>query len=96
MVLAYYIYDLCGNLLYNGKTYNGKITFCLKNNCLYKIYAILNGKRLRNVFYVNDWNDIYVFSFKRTLIRTIIFRLRDANYSNLPIKKGEIILWQRQ
>lgn len=92
------IYDLCGNMIYHGKTYNGKININLKTNTAYRIKARLYDECINKVFYVMKRDKIIMFVFQRALIprRTITFLLKDANYNNLPIEKGEIILCHKQ
>ena len=90
------IYDKCNNLLYYKKTYNGKLVLELKENNTYTLIAKLNNEIINTSFYTNKTN--YIFIFNNSIInksRTITFLLKDANYSNLPIEKGEIILWQK-
>ena len=95
------IYDKCGNLVYEGKTYNRKLIICLKKNEVYRLVAKSYGEAIINAFYVNEKDEEYVFFFKRGIfksnnLRTITFLLTDANYGNLQIEKGEMILWQKQ
>ena len=89
-----YICDACGAPVYYGPTYDGSLTLCLRKNTVYKIYA----KNMVAVFYVSDEENVYTFSLINSFpnLKTITFQLTDANYSNLPIKKGEIILCQKQ
>ena len=89
------IYDLNNKLIYEGYTYNGCISICLKNNTYYKIKAILDNDILNGVIYTNQ--TIYKFIFNRSYIPINIttFIVTDYNYNNLPIEKGELILWQR-
>lgn len=92
------IYDKSGNIVFQGKTYNGKLTLYLKNNSAYRLVALLYGKLVKNVFYVNNSNEKYIFYFKQNkppYFRTITFFLKDANYDNLPIMKGEMVLWKK-
>ena len=94
------IYDTYGNLLYNQKTYNGELVLYLEKGQVYKVSASCYGEFLKKVFYVNEDNKKYVFYFNRSLqniplLRTITFFWNDANYENLPIEKGEIILWKK-
>ena len=92
------IYDKCNNLLINKITYNGKLVLELKENTTYNLIAKLNNEIINTSFYINKTNYIFIFNssiIKKNTLRTITFFLKDANYSNLPIEKGEIILWQR-
>ena len=94
------IYNKYNECIYSGYTYNGKITVCLKIGTYYKIKAFLNGQIINNVFYTNYYQKSYSFVLTHTLKRqnqnNITFLLTDKNYFNLPISKGELILWQKQ
>ena len=94
------IYDTCNNLLCEGKTCNGKLELCLEENQMYKLYAIFMGEDMNKTFYVTNSNNIFNFVFNKLIItcplRTITFLLTDANYTNLPIEKGKMVLWQKQ
>lgn len=90
------ICDLNNNKIFEGKTYNGKIKICLKENNIYKLKAVSLNEKINTYFYVSK-KDIYVFAFDRTKIpinRIITFLLTDYYY-NLPIGKGELYLWQK-
>ena len=94
------IYDKYNNLLYNKKTYNGKLNLSLKKNTVYKLVATSCDDIIKTSFYVTKYNNDYIFIFNRSIfnnsnLRTITFLLRDANYDNLPIEKGEMFLWQK-
>ena len=80
-------------LLERLKTYNGQIEVSLKPNCLYNLLIISNQGRKNISFYVDNKRKCYCFSIFDIITRKIIFRLKDANYENLPIEKGAIILW---
>ena len=91
------IYDEC-NLIYSGQTYNGELEINLNRNKIYRICAYVEDEMIDGVIYTNK--DIHCFSFNRSLIkvqegRPITFILTDYYY-NLPIEKGELILWQEQ
>ena len=93
-----FVYDDKGNLIYNGKTYNSKIVLELKCNRVYKLVAIYCNDVISVPFYVlNDCE--YNFLFNRAQINlnndSITFLLTDYYYNNLPIERGEMILWQR-
>ena len=89
------LYDLNDNLVYEGTTYNGKINICLRFNCYYKLKIYTCNETVNNVLYVNKNNDIYTYILNRAYMKKITtFILKDYNY-NLPIEKGEIILWQK-
>ena len=87
------IYDTNNNLLYHGITYNGKLVLYLEENTIYKIVASLNRNIIISSFYTIRNRNSFCFIFN--YFRNITFLLRDANYNNLPIMKGELILWQK-
>ena len=93
-----FIYDTCGNLVYEGYTYNGILIICLDINQKYKLIASSCGDVINTYFYVNC-NYEYLFFFRRSLLEinnnSINLLLTDYYYDNLPIEKGELILWQR-
>lgn len=91
------IYDEFNNIIFNDWTYNGEINLYLNNNKIYKIEANFLNERIKQYFYTNKRNYIFLFkhSFLSNRIRTITFSLKDYYY-NLPIMKGEIILWKNQ
>ena len=98
-----YIFDCSNNLLYQRRTYNGKIFLCLKENMVYNIIAKSYNNVIKAVFYIKKNKNEYIFFFNRCFIkendnsnlRTITFLLTDANYNNLPIEKGEMVLWPK-
>ena len=79
-----YIYDYCNNLIYSTRNNTFKIS--LKEKNVYKLIIYSNNYIFNIPIYIIK--NKYIFS----LTRTITFLLKDANYYNLPIKKGEIIL----
>jgi hypothetical protein len=84
-------------LVFEGKTYNGEIDLCLNTNECYQLKAILNNEIINLYFFVSCYRDKYIFYFPRSIINRIItFHLTDFYYENLPIEKGEIILWHKQ
>lgn len=92
------LYDSNGCFIGCGTTYNGNISFCVKEKCFYKVVANSCGETISSCFYVNNCNS-YFFAFSRAYIcnrinrtRNITFLLTDSNYLNLPIEKGEIIV----
>ena len=91
------IYDEFNNLVYNKKTYNNKLNICLKKNKVYRVVAFSLNDRISTSIYINNNN--YCFRFNRSIINensdSITFLLTDYYYDNLPIERGEIILWQR-
>lgn len=87
------IYD-CNNLVFEGVTCNNKIELCLEECKAYRLEAISNNIKLVTSFYVNC-NNIYRFSFINNDNNPITFLLTDYYY-NLPIERGELLLWQNQ
>ena len=88
------IYDLNGNLVYDGQTYNGYLTICLNMCTAYKLIAKSYNETISTIIYTNTYN--YAFSFQRSILRsTSITLLLTDYYYNLPIEKGRMILWQR-
>ena len=96
------IYD--GNcLVLNKKTYNGRLKVYLKCNKKYRIITSNGLNTINNNLYIipNIRKYYYVFSNMYYINSSqssnkITFLLSDANYINLPIEKGEMILWQKQ
>ena len=86
------ILDNNHNTIYNEKTCSGRITICLEKNKAYTLIARSNNRIIRKAFLVDNKTNKFVFSFYN--YRRITFLLRDYFY-NLPIKKGELILWQK-
>lgn len=92
------LYDKSGCCVGCGTTYNGNISFYVKEKYLYKVVANSCGEMINSCFYVSDCNT-YFFAFSRAYVcniesrnRRITFLLTDSNYLNLPIEKGEIIV----
>ena len=85
------------NLLYECETYNGELKVSLEKNKVYRLLGVLDSDIINASFYVGD-KYRYTFIFNRCVyinnMRTITFQ--DANYTNLPIGKGMIVLWQKQ
>ena len=78
-----------------SKTYNGllKVSLCL--NKVYLIKASCLGYTIKAIVIIND-NDTYYFVFPYSYInnsKVFTFLLTDQNYKNLPIEKGELLLW---
>lgn len=87
-----YIKIFNDELVYEGKTYNGKINVCLKEG-LYKIEVYFLKKQIFYLFISK--NKTYTLILDNALYKTITISLVDFYY-NLPIERGEIILWPRQ
>lgn len=86
----------CNNKkIFEGITYNGIIKVDLKENRIYKIKAYFLNEKINTYLYVTK-KCKYTFIFIHALYnpRTITISLVDLYY-NLPIERGEIILWQR-
>ena len=83
-----------GKEIVKSKTYNGEICLTLEKNKIYKLEATFLNNIIDTYFYTNS--NLFVFNFMPTEIvsRTIILSLTDYYY-NIPIEKGEIILWQK-
>ncbi|MBO5530249.1 MAG: hypothetical protein J5970_02515 [Bacilli bacterium] len=88
------IYDCNNKLIFEGKTYSNEIDLCLEECNVYRIVVISNNIKLVTSFFVND-NSRYKFNLN---IRNnpITFILTDFYYENLPIERGELLLWQKQ
>ncbi len=96
------IYDKNNCLIVNKKTYNNKLNLCLKTNQKYKLIAKSNFGTINTYFYVNNYLNTYSFIFNYALINQnykrssiITFLLTDYYYNNLPIERGNLLLWQR-
>jgi len=93
------IYDINDNLLYEKETFNGELKVSLEENKVYRLFAISCNDIISAAFYVSKCKKKYVFIFNRSIynseLRTITFLLKDANYSNLPIGEGELVIWQK-
>jgi len=86
-------------LVYSGYTYNGIIKCNLKRGCYYMEAKTNYGLISKKIIIVDNINE-YTFVFNYAIINNtnniITFLLTDYNYANLPIKKGDIYLWQKQ
>ncbi len=90
------------SLVYEGTTCNGKLVVCLKSNEIYQIKAKTKYGIINTSFYLNSALNTYSFTFPYTYICQCnkskvlaTFKLTDAYYDALPIREGEIYLWQR-
>ena len=94
------IYDSNNKLVFSGTTYNGEITILLKKNKVYRLEAYFLNEKICTSFYTsNEYNLLFFFNHSiinqpDITIHTVTFLLTDYYY-NLPIEKGEILLWQR-
>ncbi len=91
------IYNSNRNLIFEGNTFNNEIELCLKENEIYILNATSSIGSITRVFYVK--NDLYLYySFVELLPiinPPITFLLTDYYYDNLPIERGELLLWQK-
>jgi len=78
------------NTIYNTETYK-EIDLCLEENNSYLLIAREKNRVLKRVICIDNKTNKFIFSFYN---RIITFLLKDYYY-NLPIKKGELILWQK-
>ena len=95
------IYDLDGHIVYDKVVCNNSFNVCLKTHCCYKIIIKTKYDYLCKTIYVKNQNCIYLFFDNALFIynqnsNRITFYLTDYNYENLPIEKGEMIIWQKQ
>lgn len=89
------IFD-CNNKKITETYINNRYTFIGKISNIYKIRIISNTQVLNTCIYITKNNYPYIFDMrKNTLSRKIYIKLKDQNYDNLKIKKGEIKLWQK-
>ena len=97
-----FIYDSLNNLIFDGQTYNGNLCVNLIYGRVYRIVAFSLNDRIDTYFYI-DGNREYCLGFSYALVSntvvpeidTITFLLTDYYYSNLPIERGDLILWQK-
>ena len=89
------VYDDMNNLVYEGMTYNGKLNLDLYKGRYYKIVAEFLKETLIRFIYIG-FLKTYIFIFDHAMVNngSITFLLTDYYY-NLPIERGELILWQR-
>ena len=90
------ICDLKGCVLANGYTNNGAFCFYGKLKNFYKVWFNINGIRNCKTIYING-DTCYPIYYQSIIAsqRTITFLLTDQSYANLPIDKGELIVWQK-
>ena len=89
------LYDNNCNLIYEGRTFDGEVSLYLEEDNCYKLYAYSCGRYINLWFYVSMKNSCYKFNFNNIEDNNVTFLLTDYYYDNLPIQKGELILWQR-
>lgn len=80
--------------IFDGKTNFGKISVALDTKNIYLLSVNSHRGYFQIPFYVDCKRDCYYFEWpmRRPIERIITFQLTDANYMNLPIEKGEIIV----
>ncbi|MBP3635891.1 MAG: hypothetical protein J6J17_05540 [Bacilli bacterium] len=98
------IYDSYNTLIYCGNTdESGTMYFKPKYYGVYKV-IITNKKNIyprklcSSILIYNNYCHTFLFSFYKCLKNKnnpITIILTDKNYKNLPIEKGEILLWPK-
>ncbi len=92
------IYDVNNILVFSGYTHKGFIIAELEVGEVYSIIATSYNDKLSGSFYLSKNKDKYYFVLPSSIhednLNTITFLLTDYNYDNLPIERGELILWQ--
>ena len=88
------------HLIVNKKTYNGKVIVCLKPDKKYLLIAESNFSKIISYLNITSLQNKYYYIFSNaycnaTNNRIITFLLTDYNYVNLPIEKGEMVIWQK-
>lgn len=86
-----YIYNEMGDCVVEDVVEEYQNNYCLEMNQVYRMIAYTSNQKLRTNFYVDSTTDMYSFSFHHL----ITFQITDFYYKNLPIQKGEIILWNK-
>ena len=81
-------------MVFEGESFNGWLEVPVKKKNIYYIRATFLSEKIETIIY--NINDIYCFFFNHSTLnnRTITFLLR-VLYYDMPISRGEIILWQR-
>ena len=82
------------SLIYCGKTYNNELIINLKECNIYKLIATSENEIITAYFYVSNRYEYY-FVFNSIIYNPITFLLTDYYYDNLPIERGELILWKK-
>lgn len=94
------IYDEDDNIVYEKNT-NKKLIFNPKHNGIFKVIASIDNKynsyikRKTLIFNSNHTKNINIIFHKKYINKPKIIYFTDKNYKNMPIMKGEIILWQK-
>lgn len=98
--LKIYIYNR-KKLINYIETCSNSFNICLCENEIYLIKICSKYRNYSKKIYVGS-NNYYVIVLPNLIInnrlnnRNITFILSDRNYFGLPIKNGEMILWQKQ
>lgn len=93
--------DLRGCMVAKGVTKNGIFCFTAKEKSFYKIKYSINGLVNNKTIYINN-NNYYPLMYQGMFVnqtnrsKAITFLLTDSFYHNLPINKGEMVLWQNK
>ena len=94
------IFDECMRLICRGRTYNGRISACLKKNRIYYVCASACSTNINKSIYTTNNTNIYIpfpnSIYQNNRTSNITFLLNDYHYDNLPIEKGRLILWQNK
>ena len=92
------IYDKNNHLICSKMTYNGVLNVCLKTSTCYFLIIKWGCSTLKKVIYIGAKPLRYTIVLNHAIIKQnhITFVLTDQFYDNLPIKKGKVILWQKQ
>lgn len=94
------IYDDSNRKVFNGVTYNGEIKVCLRKEPVYRLVSSFMNDCIDTNIYIGN-NCCYCFRFRNSIIvenndsNQVTFFLTDYYYDNLPIERGEIILWPK-
>lgn len=89
-----YIYSN-NKCIYECITNNAVINIELCNNEVYKIKAILLNQKIEKIIFINNYTNIYYLTFNLFKQQNNTFLLLKDYYYNLPIERGELILWQK-
>ena len=93
------VYDMKGCLAAKGCTKRGEYCFKAHEKSFYRVcYDINRLVSCKTIYVNNSWNR-YPFFYQGVIDnqapQTITFLLTDQSYANLPISKGEMMLWQK-
>lgn len=81
--------DVKGSFLFQAPYFGiYKIIILTKEKTLCKVMKILVRKNKNNYF-------LFKINNKKINLQTVTFWVTDKNYKGLPLKKGEMILWQK-